>query len=165
MSVLGGTNGCAAQLRARRPDSWTRKKRTIFLDHLEASCNIRASAWAAGMSDGAARGLRRRDPEFAAAWDEALEIGTERLRAELLSRALERRGDGETPTTAERDGIDPVPMDDAMRIRVLQACRASAEGRNGQTRVRPMRDAEDVFASIAHKLDRLEKKLRADGKA
>ena len=166
MSIIAGTNGCVAQRRAPRRDGWTPRKRAIFLDHLEASCNIRRSAAAAGMTDGTARALRRRDPAFAAAWTEALEIGCERLRAELLARALERRSDGETPLAGERDGVDPEPMDDATRIRVLQICRASAEGRNGRSRPVPLeRNAEDVFASIAHKLDRLEKKLKADGQA
>ena len=165
MTVVAGTNGCVAQRRAPRRDGWTRTKRTVFLDQLEASCNIRQSAEAAGMTDSTARALRRRDPEFAAAWAEALEIGCERLRAELLARALERRGDGETPTTAERDGVDPVPMDDATKIRVLQICRSAAEGRNGRSRERPLaRTSEDVFASIVHKLDRFETKLKADGK-
>ena len=166
MAVVAGTNGCAAQRRTPRRDGWTRAKRAIFLDHLEASCNIRQSAAAAGMTDGTARALRRRDPAFAAAWAEALEIGGERLRAELLADALAYKGDGETPTAAERDGVDPEPMDNATRIRVLQICRASAEGRNGRSRQPPLDpNSDDVFAAIAHKLDRLEAKLRADGEA
>ena len=163
---IAGTNGCVAQRRKPRRDGWTRTKRTIFLDHLEASCNIRQSAAAAGMDDSTARALRRRDPEFAAAWAEALEIGCERLRAELLARALERRGDGETPTAAEREGVDPVPMDDSTRIRVLQICRSVAEGRNGRSRQQPLDpNSDDVFAEIAHKLDRLEQKIKTDGGA
>lgn len=163
---IAGTNGCVAQRRKPRRDGWTSKKRGIFLDHLETSCNIRRSVEAAGMTDDTARALRRRDPEFAAAWAEALEIGCERLRAELIARALQRSGDGLTPAMDERDGVDRVPMDDSTRIRVLQICRASAEGRNGRSRAQPLaRTSEDVFASIAHKLDRLEQKLKTDGEA
>lgn len=171
MATIGGSNGIALQKRATRRDGWTKDRRVAFLDMLEATCNIRRAAAAAGMTDGTARSLRRRDPVFARAWEEALDLGCERIRAELIARALRSpTGDDENPTLDEREalGSDPLlaepPMDDAMRIKVLQICRAVRTDRDERGRWRRARPAlrtpEEAVASILAKLDRLERHRR-----
>lgn len=60
-----------------------------FLDHLRQSANVAASARAVGVSSGAVYGLRERDGDFRASWDEALEDAFDMLEAEARRRAFE----------------------------------------------------------------------------
>lgn len=170
-AIIGGNPRVALQKRAAPKGSWTVAKRAAFLDELASSCNVTRAAVAAQMSATAAYSLRRRDPVFAAAWAEAIEQGIETLRALLLARAM---GTADTeliasnPGEEDRHAIDPAPISDDMRLRILQICRAVAEGRHGSAgwrKPRAMtRSADDVFASLATKLDRVEKRLKRDGK-
>lgn len=66
---------------------WTAETERIFLQALQGSCNIRASALAAGFSFQSAHKRRRRNADFARRWDEALEEGLLRLESELLTAA------------------------------------------------------------------------------
>lgn len=151
----------------RAQDSLTKSKRPAFLTELEASCNVRRACAAAGVGRNAAYGLRARDPAFAAAWSAALERGCENLRALMLSRAI---GTADAELVADNaDSADATPgelepMSDEMRLKVLQICRAAAEGRQGRGNWRGprslARSAEDVFASISAKLDRVEKRMK-----
>ena len=71
-----------------RDYQWTTAARGQFLDHLAATCNVRAACVAAGRHHTGAYALRRRDPEFAAQWQEALDQGYDTLEAALLERAI-----------------------------------------------------------------------------
>lgn len=172
-TVIGGNPNRGLQKRKPRRDSWTETKRAAFLTELEASCNVRMACEAAALGKDAAYGLRRRDPVFAAAWTLALEQGCENLRALMLARAL---GTADPELIADnRDAGDraapapPPPMSDEMRLKVLQICRASADGRQGRGEWRKPRalvqSGDDAFASLADKLDRMERKLKRDGQA
>lgn len=170
--VIGGNPYRGLQRRAARRDSWTAAKRGAFLVELESSCNVRRACVAAGVGKDAAYGLRRRDPVFATAWAAAIERGCDDLRALMLSRAMGTADDGliaDNPEVVDRPAPEPGPMSDEMRLKVLQVCRASAEGRQGRASWRnvrpPRRSAEDVFASISAKLERVERRLKRDGKA
>jgi hypothetical protein len=168
-TVIGGNPNRGLQQRAVRRDSWTKTKRAAFIAELESSCNVRRACAAAGVGKDAAYGLRRRDPVFAAAWAAAIEQGCETLRALMLARAMGTADDAliaDNPDAADRPVREPEPMSDEMRLKVLQICRASAEGRQGRANWRGtrtmMRSAEEVFASLSHKLDRVEKRLKRD---
>ena len=87
------------QCAAVRKDGWTKARRAGFFAMLSATCNVRASAAAMGMTDCGAYQLRRRDPVFAAQWQEALAEGYGRLEQGLMALALE--------------GIDPSPAIEA----------------------------------------------------
>nr|WP_277984636.1 terminase family protein [Sphingomonas faeni] len=63
------------QCAAVRKDGWTKVRREGFFAMLSATCNVRASAAAMGMTDCGAYYVRRRDPVFAAQWQEALAEG------------------------------------------------------------------------------------------
>jgi hypothetical protein len=63
--------------------------REVFVGALEASGNVTASARRAGVNRATAYNHRRSEPDFAAAWDEALEVATDALEAEARRRALE----------------------------------------------------------------------------
>lgn len=66
---------------------WTEAAEAAFLDCLGASCNVTASAQAAGFSKEVIYRHRRRDPAFAARWQAALEQGYVRIEMLLVRRA------------------------------------------------------------------------------
>jgi hypothetical protein len=67
---------------------WNGQRRSLFLAALTDTANVRKSAAAAGMSLTAAYDLKRRDPAFAQAWREALEIGYSEVELALLRQSL-----------------------------------------------------------------------------
>jgi len=85
-----------------------------FLKALSESGSVRTAAAVAGTSRTRVYELRKADPAFAAAWDEAEEIATDRLEEEARRRALEGvpeplvsagklvRGDDGQPITIRR---------------------------------------------------------------
>ena len=54
-----------------RRDGWTPERRHRFLEFLAAGLDVRRACAGVGMSRQAAYTVRRRDPEFAQAWDGA----------------------------------------------------------------------------------------------
>ena len=62
-------------------------RRTCFLEHLAATCNVKASALAAGVSPQCVYQARMRDEGFRAGWAEAIEQGYARLEARALAEA------------------------------------------------------------------------------
>lgn len=166
MTVIQGSNRREIQKQAVRKDGWTKERRAIFLDELEASCNVTRAAKAAGMGQRSVRNLRRRDPAFAALWDEALDNGCERLRAELLARALGTAApdaEDDNPAAEMLGTRAPEPMSDETKLRVLQICRAARDGRqaagNWREPRRIERSAEEAVDALLAKLVRVEKRL------
>ncbi len=66
----------------------TRARKATFLALLETTANVSASARAAGVNRSTPYEDRKADPDFASAWDEALESATDALEAEARRRAL-----------------------------------------------------------------------------
>jgi hypothetical protein len=75
-----------------------RGRQKLFVEHLAATCNVEASARAAGVTQRCVYYRRMRDSDFREAWRRALEQGYARLEAELLERAL-----GAEPIEVEGD--------------------------------------------------------------
>lgn len=65
------------------PGGW----KATFLDVLRASPNVSAAARAAGVARQSAYEAREADPEFAAAWEDAIEESVDDLEAEAFRRA------------------------------------------------------------------------------
>jgi hypothetical protein len=94
-SEIGGGNARRLQRRAPRGSlqakpkrrAFTEARRKRFLNHFAASCNARAAARAVGVSENCVHAWRRKDPQFNAAWKEALQLGYARLEAELIRSA------------------------------------------------------------------------------
>lgn len=82
--VVSGTNGVRMQIRRAKLRQWTPRVEERFLSALSASCNVKASLAAVGMSHGSAYAHRKRFPAFARAWDEAVAIGMTKLEAALV---------------------------------------------------------------------------------
>jgi hypothetical protein len=62
---------------------WT----STFLAALESSPSVKAAAAAAGVARSGAYALRASDPDFRAAWEDALSVGVEELEAVAFQRA------------------------------------------------------------------------------
>ena len=74
--------------RKPRHDGWTELRRKTFLAVLRESGCVTDACRVAGMSDTSAYRLRRRDPEIAAAWEEALANGQRGLVAVAHQHAV-----------------------------------------------------------------------------
>lgn len=67
----------------------SKKTRAAFLEHLRHNANVRAACREIGHPRWTMYQLRHRDPEFAAAWDEAIEDAIDGLEEEAWRRATE----------------------------------------------------------------------------
>ncbi len=157
------------QVKRVRSNGWTKARRTAFLTELAQSCNVKRAHAVAGMSMAAGYHLRRRDPEFAAQWQAALEIGYERLETALLRRALEAAGAIEIDDAAEP--VEKMTVEQA--IGFLNKHRASiqlghAKGRRSQAR--EVATQQEVDAILIRRIRMVKRQRRqltggADGQA
>ncbi|GEM_PF-3287500 len=106
----------------RRCHRWTEQRRAVFLATLSETANVRKSAAQAQMSLTAAYQLKSRDPDFARAWGQALEIGWSELEMALIRQGLEGTErvetvtDGRTGQLAYIRTIRSFPFAVAMRL-------------------------------------------------
>ena len=105
--ATGRPGGGVQDVRTRRK-LFGKQRRKIFLEHLAATCNVRRSAAAAGVTDRCVYKCRMRDAGFRAEWQAALEQGYARLEAMLLEHAMRERPieidgalEAEPPTTGD----------------------------------------------------------------
>lgn len=77
-----------AQGQKRRP-STLQKQLACFLEHLSTSANVTKSAAAASLDRAWLYGHKKADPDFSAAWDEAVELGSDHLEDVAIMRAAE----------------------------------------------------------------------------
>ncbi|MGN7930016.1 hypothetical protein [Sphingopyxis sp. 22461] len=125
---IGPQNNGPLQRKRTKTNGWTKARRAAFLEELAMSCNVRRAHASAEMGLGSAYRLRRRDPLFARQWQEALELGYERLELALVRRALEA-----VDELTLDEGKEPVEkMSVAQAIALLRQHRASVE-RGGAT--------------------------------
>lgn len=144
----------SAPLRMRRYHRWTARRREIFLAALSQTANVRASAARAEMSLPAAYQLKHRDPEFARAWGEALEIGWSELEMALMRQGIEGTERVETITDGATGQLKYVrttrsfPFVCAMRLYAAHraevlARRAAYGGARGEAKENADADAVD----------------------
>ncbi|MCB8878277.1 hypothetical protein [Acidisoma silvae] len=81
-----------------------------FLQHLAVSANISASAHAVLVSRSTVYARRDVDPDFAAAWDSALEEGVDALEAEAWRRAMDGTEEYVTCASGLIYGADGLPI-------------------------------------------------------
>ncbi|MGL5838232.1 MAG: hypothetical protein ACRCY3_06990 [Sphingorhabdus sp.] len=146
------------QIRKVRKDSWTNRDKVAFLDHLAATCNIKASCAAIGRYPGTARALCRRDPDFADAFNKALRTGYTMLEAMLIERAI-----GSGPIPVGKIDIDAENMDTelALRLMAAHAKRMQGEARAGR---RPYKRVSEnqTNAVILKRLRALHRRLQKE---
>ena len=114
---IGGSNGRPFQRRRALRTSLTKAQRIVFLDHLAATANVKRSAEAVGRKAPTLYGMKQRDPEFAAAWQVALEAGYARIEEELLAHAL---GDATTDYVPGESEVESArPFDPNLALKLL----------------------------------------------
>jgi hypothetical protein len=82
-------NGRRWQLKRVRRLRFVQWRKEVYLAHLAGTCDVKAAAEAAGVCEATIYRHRAKDPDFAAAHQEALEQGYARLEAEALRQRLE----------------------------------------------------------------------------
>jgi hypothetical protein len=100
----------------------------LFLAHLAATCNVAASARAAGVTAQCVYQKRMRDADFRRRWREALEQGYARLEARALEQAL-----GSQAVAAGTQGevaieVEEGPLDKELTIFLLREHKKALAG-------------------------------------
>jgi hypothetical protein len=141
-------------LASNRPNKFGAKVRRAFLTHLAGTCNVRASAKAAGCSVGSVYYWQKVDPEFDAACDHALEAGYKQLQHVLLERAL-RGSNANDLSEADYDAMpDPSEIDTelALKLMAIHGRRVVTGARRGGGAVRRKATREETDAIILKRL-------------
>jgi hypothetical protein len=127
--------GISGRLRvmAVSPRSWQDRHDPIFLGHLAATGNVGAAARAAGFTKKSAYDRRKARPDFAAAWDKALERSEMHLQGRLLAEAHRGLAPalGGDAFEAAFEAADAAPFDPWLAIRL---CRIWERKRAGRSR-------------------------------
>jgi hypothetical protein len=157
--VVRGGNGRLVQVARARPRQWTPRVEARFLAALASCCNVKAACRAAGLSTAAAYRHYHRWPDFEKRWNAALEEGYMRLELALIENAGRAFAAVDYPPDMP---IEPMTFDQAITLLHHHQLRVHGAGKQqGVRRAWRPRSSEDAFASLAHKLDRMEKRLRA----
>lgn len=142
------------QKRRKRDGLFGKRGKARFLEHLAATCNVQASARAAGVSVSTVYNHRMRDADFRAGWDEALAQGYARLEAALIERAA--RAEKRAPTDGDKivEGPEaPAEIDWDKGMELLRHHQRALAGRNVPGRTVPKRvEIEQVTAKLIRKL-------------
>jgi hypothetical protein len=125
--VVRGTGGSGGgkrvQIARARAGQWGPRTEETFLQTLRWTCNVKASYEAVGMSKGSAYTHRRRRPEFARCWQDALREGHQRISSSLIASGCNFFSD---PDALPEIEIGPMSVGDA--IRILRMHERSAAG-------------------------------------
>lgn len=147
LTIQDGRGGLPKAIRRGRV--WSKGAEAVFLDALAATCNVTAAMEEAGISKSPLYRRRRSDRQFADHWREALEIGYERLEAQLLA-AAECSLSGRV---ADADAIF-AEITGAQAISILHHYRATVkQGRPRTAWRKNEKPIEAVRASIARKIE------------
>ncbi len=115
---------------------WNKERREIFFAELAEVCNVAAACRAAGFPRAqAAYNEKKKDPDFAADWDEAIAESYSRLELEMLERA--RFGENR-PADVGESGPRQRAVPTAMAITLLKLHESRMRGRRSAVQ-RPMR--------------------------
>jgi len=158
------------QRRKMRHVRFDEKRQQIFLAHFAWSCDAVAAAAEAGVCERTVYNERRRNPGFAAAFQEALEQGYARLEAEALRQrlaaqqalraAIEAAGTGAEGAGAETEaGAVAVAAEFERVMKLLNRW----DRRNGQVGRREVRHGHQKRMSFDEAIVLLDRKLRALG--
>ncbi|RYY46399.1 MAG: hypothetical protein EOP59_02905 [Sphingomonadales bacterium] len=166
--VVNKQDGRLQRKRAPRANYFGPAKRQAFLDGLAYSCNVRASAGFAGVDITTVYYHRTRDAEFARQWQEAVEVGYDRLEALVLEhggagQALLPPDPERARNRCEAEAVaEPLPPFDFERaIRILAQYRRRRAGEPMRPGGPPLRYAtrEETNASLIKLLEGVRKRM------
>lgn len=159
-TVIAAPRHVRARFTGRTWVRWTDEKKDLFLDHLAATCNVKQSAAVAGVDPVSVYGLRRRDPEFAAAWGDALALGYEMIETQLVGHALEGSGKA-AMTNGAVAKTGPIDVDLALRLLTHHGgAMAGRRPQGGPRRKRASR--QETEAAILKRLTAIEARSADD---
>ena len=160
MAKSGGKAKAARRAAAATAGQWTKAKEEIFFRELAMVCNVTSALRAAGMLSASSKvyDRRKRDPEFRAAWDEAIVESYAMLELEMLERG--RLGDTRPPpvsTAEERNREIPT----GLGLNLLRLHRAHVKGKAPAAQ-RPMRGAK-LRDDLEKRLSEINRRLGGAG--
>jgi hypothetical protein len=124
--VLRGSRGRRVQVSRARLKQWTAAEEKRLLAVLSATCNLKLACRQVGLSVASAYGHRHRWPDFAKAWDAAVEEGYFALETAMVENAL-RSLSPENPAWTEFEPAIPMePMAPEHGIALLHMNKHSA---------------------------------------
>ena len=161
---IGGKPQLIAPANGRKLQKWKRRlfftaeRKEIYLAHFAATCDSEEAARRAGVGDSTVYAHRRTDPEYAAAWAEALDQGYARLEAELARQRLEA-------AARYAAAIDGAAADPEAAVEFERALKLLKHYDTRRGRPEPLvRRRGDVHRpSFGEAVARLEKRLKALG--
>lgn len=138
---------------ARKWVRWSAKMREAFLDHLAATCNVKASAEFIGVDPASVYTLRRRDARFAEEWSAALVLGYEMMETLLVGQAM--AGDtGPILSCGAEPASGPIAVDLALRLLTAHRGAPGKPQRGGPPR--QYADREDTDKALLAALAKIE---------
>lgn len=151
------------QRRKARKDGWTVARRRVFLDEFAATGNARWACARAGMTEGSAYQLRRRDPEFARQYDEVVEIAEARLES-LLIEFAETKGRAIDLAAGAPPPVDMANFDPELALKVLSRRRPSRDKAMRRVGPRPQyASRDDLVSSIMRLIGAVERRRARQG--
>ena len=141
--------------KSKRRVQFTDARKRIFLDHFAGTGDAFAAAAAAGVSYSTVFEHRRKDPVFAAGWDEALAQAYAMLEVEAVRQRLEAQ-------RQLREGLCPTGEVAKEFERVLQLM-ARYERKNGRIGMREARPGHQRRMSFEEAFAELDRRLRSFG--
>ena len=138
----------------------TARHRQAFLEALAETASVSRAAELSGIGRARWYACRRRDPAFAAAWDEALDQGTDALEDEAVRRALEGV---DKPVFRGNEIVGHLrEYSDRLLVLMLKARRPEKFKERGSGEVCATVTIEGARDELARRLDRLAAALSAE---
>lgn len=154
VAIAPNSNRALQARPVRRPLFDDRRKR-IFLDHFAGTADAHAAAAAAGVAYVTVTQHRRKDAEFAVAWDEALAVAYAALEAEVVRQRLDAQRNF-------RDGLCPTGEIATEFERVMKLLARYDRG-GGRIGLRQIGQGGEKRATFDEAIEWLDRKLEALG--
>lgn len=162
--------GGRVHVRRVRKDGWTAARRQVFLDRLAATCCVVEALAATGMASSSLYRLRKRDPAFAEAWDDAVAAHFDDVELALVrysKRVLEGHGADNQAALGEaraRAAADPGFALELLKMRRAADARVAAGGARRRIGGRVAVADKDELAKSIMKLVKAVKKRPGGGR-
>ncbi|KQN80122.1 hypothetical protein ASE90_09995 [Sphingomonas sp. Leaf67] len=135
---------------------WTPSRRAQFLDHVAATCNVRAATEAVGLTQASVYALRRRDVAFAEQWRMALLAGYDRLEEMLVSKAIAALED---VPAGDPDKVVTGPISVEQAIRLLDRHQALVKQGTGRREAQLRATQAETDAMLIKRIKAMRGKL------
>lgn len=156
-AIRRGSDG-RLQIVARGAGHWSKKVEDMFLAVLARTGNITAAAQAVGFSYDSACERRRRLPDFARRWEEALDEAAIALEFRLATMGSDLIGDGADGADAGAAAAAAVPFCPSHALAYLKwrEEKKAGRGRRGRPRLRQP-DPEQIVTDIVRRVEAIRK--------